>query len=209
MSDKRYPKNCYKMLKSLDDIGRRNWATDVKELLFKYGFGFIWVSQDVGDIDLFMVHFKQRLTDCATQTWHENINDSSRCDTYRQFKSLLNAERYLDIAMPFYCRQALARFRCSSHRFQIELGRQLGIPRNLRICAHCQSENESVKIEDEYHVFFECSKYAEIRQTYLYNWYHGRHTILNFFDLLRNENEFVIRKIAFYVNQLIRSSYGT
>ena len=37
----RYPLNCYKMLKDIDISGRRTWATEVKELLFIYGFGFV------------------------------------------------------------------------------------------------------------------------------------------------------------------------
>jgi len=39
----RYPKNCYNMFKSQDEIGRTNWATSVKNLLFNYGFGYVWV----------------------------------------------------------------------------------------------------------------------------------------------------------------------
>lgn len=33
MRDHRYPKGRYKMLKSLDDAGRKTWATNVKSLL--------------------------------------------------------------------------------------------------------------------------------------------------------------------------------
>ena len=45
----RYPKNCYVMLKRFDDIGRINWVTKVREILFQYGFGYVWLWQDVGD----------------------------------------------------------------------------------------------------------------------------------------------------------------
>jgi len=37
-----------------NDLGRQTWTSHVKELLFKYGFGFVWVSQDIGDINLFL-----------------------------------------------------------------------------------------------------------------------------------------------------------
>ena len=59
----RYPLNCYKMLKDIDISGRWTWAMKVKELLFRYGFGYVWIAQDVGDIDMFLRAFKQRLTD--------------------------------------------------------------------------------------------------------------------------------------------------
>ena len=46
---------------SLDEVGCRSWATTVKNLLFNYGFGFMRISQDFGDIDMFILTFKQRL----------------------------------------------------------------------------------------------------------------------------------------------------
>jgi len=50
----RHPKHCYNMLKSLDDAGRNCSATKIKTLLYKYGFSFIWISQDVGDTNAFI-----------------------------------------------------------------------------------------------------------------------------------------------------------
>ena len=67
MQNNRYPKNCYKMFKALDEAGRQNWVSKVRNLLFTYRFGYIWIAQDVGDIGMFISQFKQRLTDCMTQ----------------------------------------------------------------------------------------------------------------------------------------------
>jgi len=47
------------MLKSLDDLGRQTWALHVEALLF-------WVSQAVGDINLFILQFQQRMGDIMT-----------------------------------------------------------------------------------------------------------------------------------------------
>ena len=47
-------KMCFYMLKSLDNVNRHTWVTDVKRLLFQYGFGYIWIAQDVGDSDIFI-----------------------------------------------------------------------------------------------------------------------------------------------------------
>ena len=44
-------------LKRFDDIGRINWVTKVREILFQYGFGYVWLWQDVGDIYIFTVQF--------------------------------------------------------------------------------------------------------------------------------------------------------
>ena len=57
-----------------------------KNLLFRYGFGFVWVSQDVGEVNIFIKQFKQRLIDCMKQNWHSSIDDSPRCDIYKCFK---------------------------------------------------------------------------------------------------------------------------
>ena len=74
MQNNRYPKNCFKMLKALDEAGRQNWVSKVGILLFTYGLGYIWIAQDVGDIGIFISQFKHRLTDCMTQRWHVDIS---------------------------------------------------------------------------------------------------------------------------------------
>ena len=53
MPNNRYPRNCYLMQKSLDDVGRRTWSTYVKNLLFLYDFGYVWISQDVENANNF------------------------------------------------------------------------------------------------------------------------------------------------------------
>ena len=124
-----------------------------------------------GDIGLFISQFKVRLIDCMSQKWHSDITDSIRCDIYREFKSQLNIEKYLCIDMPFYLRKAFARFRCSSHKLNIEFGRHRGIARADRICLHCFNQLNRLVVEDEYLVFFICSKFIGIREEYLHTWY--------------------------------------
>ena len=58
MQNKRYPKNCYKTLKALDEAGGQNWFSKVCNLLFTYRFGYIWIAQDVGDIGMVISQFK-------------------------------------------------------------------------------------------------------------------------------------------------------
>ena len=48
MSSVRFPNKCYKMLKNLDENGRNTWASKVRELLFRNGFGYVWIVEDVG-----------------------------------------------------------------------------------------------------------------------------------------------------------------
>ena len=58
---------------------------------------------------MFISQFKQRLTDCMKQRLHSDISESSGCDTYKEFKSLLNVGKYLCIDIPFSLRKASAK----------------------------------------------------------------------------------------------------
>ena len=47
MDNTRYPKQYYYMLYQLDESGRNTWASKIKDLLFNYGFGYVWRSHDI------------------------------------------------------------------------------------------------------------------------------------------------------------------
>ena len=56
--DHRYPKVYYSMLKVLNERRRITWAYHIRCLSERYGFSFVWISQGVGDVDIFMEIFK-------------------------------------------------------------------------------------------------------------------------------------------------------
>lgn len=203
MEDHRYPKHCYFMLKSFDNVGRITWATHVKNLLFLYGFGFVWVSHEIGDITAFISIFRQRLIDCFTQDWHRSVTESSRCYHYQHFKTLLNTERYLSVDLPVNLRYAFARFRTSSHHFNIELGRYQNIPLQERICNFC-SENRNMSVLDcEFHVLFHCGRFDNIRTQFLENWYTNDKTLVNFYTLLSSTNQETIYRLATFIDKIL------
>ena len=204
MPQYRLPRNCYKMLKGLDDTGRNNWASAIKHLLYLHGFGNVWLAQEVGNIEVFLSIFKQRVIDCRKQNWEEAINSSSRCSTYKCFKTMLNPERYLSLNISYSLRRNLAKFRCSNHKFKIEVGRHLGIERERRICSFCYNNQNLSYVEDEYHAFFQCFQYNSERKRYLYNWYKGRGTLDNFYRLMKTTEESTIRKIAIFVSAIMK-----
>jgi hypothetical protein len=51
------------------------------------------------------------------------------------------------------------KFRISNHKLLIEYGRYHQIPREERICNHCDSE-----IETDFHFAFECQKYENFKE---------------------------------------------
>ena len=50
---------------------KSSWAKSVKLLLESLGFGRVWIEQRVGDVNMFLRVFKQRLTDNFIQGWNE------------------------------------------------------------------------------------------------------------------------------------------
>ena len=204
MPDHRLPKNCYQMLKSLDEIERVTWVTSIKQLLYRFGFGIVWLSQGVGDPELFLNIFKQRLKDCMQQNWIESINNSTRCESYIHFKTMLNPEKYLYVGLSFSLWKYLARFRCSNHKFKIEIGRHMGIERENRNCTFCLDNYGIICVENEFHAFFNCYQYTNERRRYLYTWYRGPPTLDSFYSLMQNENESIVRKIAIYISAIMK-----
>ena len=47
MNSVRYPNKCYKILRNLDESGRKTWASKVMDLLFRNGLGCICLVEDV------------------------------------------------------------------------------------------------------------------------------------------------------------------
>ena len=127
-----------------------------------------------------------------------------RCDTYKQFKSLLEPERYLVLDFSYVLRQSLARFRCSVHKFAIEVGRHQNIPRNERICLYCFNLFHIRQIEEEFHVFFICSKFDNLRQQHLLSWFKGCKNQYNFCNLMKTKSQIKLKKIAIYIHEVIK-----
>jgi len=164
MHDNFIPKQCYLMSKQLDYQNRTNWVTHVKNILYKFGFGFVWIAQEVGDPDMFLNKFSLRFKDCCFQDWSSLIDDCPKLESYKLYKTLLNTERYLSVVSNFKYRQAMSIIRCSNHPLQIEVGRRYNIPKHERYCTFCLSQGIKI-IEDEFHFVMKCSLYYDIRKS--------------------------------------------
>ena len=121
-----------------------------------------------------------------------------------EFKSLLTVERYLNLDMPFHLRKAFARFRSSSHKLAIEIGRHHNINRTDRICTFCFNQSNNLHLEDEFHVFFNCLRFDAIRQNLLSPWYRQGSSKQDFFNLMETENSDIILKTCIYINEILK-----
>ena len=75
----------------------------------------------------------------------------------------------------------------------IEVGRYFGIDITDRFCIFCLLNNDILIIEDEYHVFFKCPRFNDIRQNYLFNWYTGNTYMADFSNIMSSQNDTKIR----------------
>ena len=199
MDPNRYPRQCYNMLKGLDELGRKTWAGSIKLLLFSLGFGFVWIAQDVGDSNQFMNIIKIRLKDIYSQKWHDSLINTSKTDTYKCYKSLLTPEKYLSINLQYLYKQALAKFRTSTHDLMIEKGRHIGLDRNYRYCHYCRCKGISV-IESEFHFLFECCAYNDVRENIFGSILPNHIDQIFFYQIMSTENPAIIRKLAKFIH---------
>ena len=159
-------KSCYDMLFRQCQAGRSNWASDIKNILYRFGFGYIWEAQSLDDRNDFFSKFRQRVLDCNIQEWQEKMVEMSKLRTLSLFKTNFCPESYLCLHIPYRLRSSLAKLRIGNHVLEIEQGRHQNLPVNQRICKLCASIDENY-VEDEYHVILQCPFYDELRTIYL------------------------------------------
>ena len=87
----------------------------------------------------------------------------------------MNVERYLPLKIPFKHKKAYCKFRCSNHKLGIEIDRHNNIPKEESFCSQCQN-----CIDCEFHAFYICKKYENVRDNFLFNWYLGGRDVHNF-----------------------------
>ena len=61
MYDNRRPKIVYKLFINPDSNCRRTCASDIRTLLYRYGFGVVWISKELGDLDSFFVKMQSKI----------------------------------------------------------------------------------------------------------------------------------------------------
>ena len=69
----------------------------------------VWDAQGVGDIEIFLSIFKQRVTDSFIQNWHARLNDSSHARCYITFASFEH-KKYLEVLNVTKYRKSLKSF---------------------------------------------------------------------------------------------------
>ena len=202
MQDIRLPKQSYFTVKKLDEQGRKTWATSVKELLYRYGFGHVWLQQGVGDIEFFLQIFTQRVKDNAFQEWSGRCSEISKLYWYCQFKTDFEISSYLENIRDKKLRSYVARLRCSNHSLGIEIHRYTKIESD-KYCKFCM-ENDNYIVEDEKHFIIECNAYNNLREQYIPRKYWNHHTDINYVKLMSSDSYIVLNNLAVYIREAVK-----
>lgn len=194
-------KDAYRMLYNVCEADRRvtNWASQVKNLLFRLGFGHVWLYQGVANIDRFLKLFEQRVCDNALQMWSHSVSSSSESLIYREVKSTLEYSPHLNVIVQPKYRYQFVKFVTRNHKLGVVTGKwhkPRPIPYNQRLCNECQ------KIDDEYHVIFECRKFTRLRQKYLPSDSRSRPSMYTLVSLLTTTEPAVLNNLAIFIYKI-------
>jgi hypothetical protein len=191
-------KKVYIMLKTdceLGNVNDGNWAFQIKSILQEHGFLYVWLQQSDIYTQIPFLEIKQRIIDNFLQRWYSEVVNSRRLETYSLFKHAFERERYLEVITDQRFKNALARFRTSSHRLNIEIGRYNNVPRDQRVCLSC---NMNI-LENEYHFLLVCPKYRELRRKYLKNYYCHWPTLTKFKNLMSSTSNATIISLSKFI----------
>jgi hypothetical protein len=166
LPDSALVKQMYIMLKNLDDIGFKTWATNVKDVLCEYGFEHYWYQDSIpkSDIQVYVTKFKECVFTKFVSSWNAESHKYDSLRTFIQYKTEFRMESYLLNITDWKIRKIISQFRLNSHILNIEKGRHTKpkTPECQRLCVLCHQ----CKVENEYHAMIECVFYADLRKTF-------------------------------------------
>jgi hypothetical protein len=196
--------SCYSFLYNQCLLGKSNWVSKIRDILFRYGFGWVWEDHSFTNADTFLSMFTERLRDCEKQLWATDLQNLPKLRTYRLFKDIREEEFYLSLSIPRRLRVALARFRTGSHSLEIEAGRHKNINIEDRLCKYCGLNNNAIVIEDEYHVLFHCAAYNDVRDMYINRELTSLPNSHSFVSIMKSTNTQEIINLAHFVCSMFK-----
>ena len=157
------------------------------------GLSYLNVLPDASGVNLNIVI--SRIYDSYLQSWFADLDTYSKLDCYRSFKQCFIYEKYLTFIENKNHRIALTRFRCSSHKLLIEVGRHRNLERDERKCTFCKCNT----IENEYHFLLVCPLYRDLRMLYLPKYYYTWPNTFKFKGLMESQSKKKIVNLGKFV----------
>ena len=194
MNENRLPFKAYKMLYDLDEKGKRNWVSKLREFLCSNGFSYVWMNQGVGCTASFLQMLKQRLVDCRWQCLDDHVQTSERFDFYRKFKTFYEAEPYLFLDLNRYIKGALTRFRFGISDLSVHSLRYRSYDVRQLTCPMCKEA-----MENEIHFVLCCPVLDDIRRQYIPRKYYNFPSDFRLTLLLSTRHEQTLRNLALFL----------
>ena len=97
MSNQRYVKKCYVFQINQMSLGKCNWASRIRDILYRHGFGFVWENQTVWNKHLFISKFVERLKDEYLQDLFSSVRNNRKLSLYNLMKTNNFSEHYIDM----------------------------------------------------------------------------------------------------------------
>jgi hypothetical protein len=162
MSEERLPAKAYKMLLNIHHKNKITWASSVCNILYSYGFGYVWENQGAGDRRLFLKIFKQRLIDCHLQGWESDMRHKTRYEFYYSFKQNCHLSTAVFEIKNMVVRKMLIRFRMGVSPLRTHRNRFSKTNPQLQHCPFCENTFETEK-----HFLLICFKYRNLRLQFI------------------------------------------
>ena len=199
MADSRLAKIVFNELVHLHELGFNTWVSDVMNIAIEKNIELCFES------DMCVNQIKSIVTDVYKNQWYASINDSSTnpgLRFYKLFKKNYCLEPHLKYIVNDKHRIAVSKFRCSSHRLEIERGRHTNpiTPINNRLCPFCH------EIDDELHFFAHCSNNKNLRQSLfndlskLYNGFQYLSATDKLSFVMSSDDEIVLCMIGMFIH---------
>ena len=174
---------------------RYNWAREVKNILDRAGFSYVWNSEGVTNERGFIRKLKRRLRDIYMQDWNHKCQNSPRCETYMTIKDTYDTEQYImDIDLSKFV-YTVARLRTGVSELNTHRSHTQQNP--MTTCPFCNTD------ETELHFINECHMYNHLRTKYLTPHFKKDNTTeLRTYLCTKDKTE--IRALAQYLDKAIK-----
>ena len=113
-------KNCYKGMfesSAFKPNDKLNKGCKIRDILCKYGFNHVWLSQNVVNEDIVMLEFKQRVIDTFLNEAISFLEESPKCHFYKYIYDDHNLQFYL--SRPVNYIPLISRYRLHAHSLNI------------------------------------------------------------------------------------------
>ena len=194
-NNNRYTRRCLNDQVILAERGVSSWGLELRNILFRFGFGEVWLNQGVGDEALFLNCFKQRVIDVNMQNLKSNLVAMDRLRTYNIIKQDFFVENYILYLKHYHHRKVLALFRCNALNIEVNQGRKANIPYSERLCSFCNLH----AIGDEFHLLLVCPFFTDLRTKYIPCYYWRNPSYLLFSSLLNTDSTQLLSRIALFI----------